>query len=279
MALPFFIDRRETPASLRRKAEELLARSDASPVIGKGQNLTGENRLNRAGPEGDFRQFRDYRPEDRPKDIDWKRSARSDATLVREREKKQQLILDLYIQNYPGMHFHSAKLPTKYETAGVIGIAFALWADRNHNPVYFRGERVSKDDLPSVILGQKSPPTAKWKKNAITVLIGDYTDPINDLEKVFSGIPSQQIVLLQILDPAELELPWHGRHIFNDGNVKSIINDADAIRRDYQSAFQAHIEALRAYCKQRGWHYGLIRSDSDAASPFSAALAFLGETR
>lgn len=278
MALPFFTDKKETPVSLRQKAEALLARSDDVPISSQGRQSSGENRLKRSGFEGDFRQFRDYRPGDRPQDIDWKRSARSDDTLVKEREKTQQRILDLYIQNYPGMHFQSSsKWPTKYETAGIIGTAFALWAARHHNPVYFWSHKIGIDELPSTILKQTTPPRPEWRKNALTILIGDYIDQMEYLEPVLSNISSPQVILLQTFDPAELDLPYHGRHFFEDGSAKTVVNDPDGIRNDYKTNLDHHLKSLQNYCRNRNWHYDLIRTDQDMVISFNRALAWIGD--
>lgn len=273
MVLSFLHDKKETPVSLRRKAEELLARSVDASQSSKGSYLSGENRLRRAGTEGDFRQFREYQIGDRPQDIDWKRSARSDDTLVREREKNQQRIIDLYIQNYPGMHFG-----TKYETAATLGLAFALWAAHKHDPVRFWGRAVKIDDLPHLMLEQKSaPPFTEWQKNSVTVLIGDYTDRIEDLSTTLFDLSAGNVILLQVLSPEELDLPYHGRHVFEDEDTKTIINNTDSIRTDYQFALQSHIQSLKDYCRKRNWHYDLIRTDQDIVPAFNRALASIGE--
>lgn len=278
MELPFFHAKKETPSSLREKAEDLLARSLDMSQETKGSFQSGENRLKRAGLEGDFRQFRNYREGDRPQDIDWKRSARSDDTLIREREKNQQRILDLYIQNYQGMHFRSSsKLPSKYEVAATLGLAFGLWASRHHDPIRFWSHKTNINDLPELILDAKNLDFHDWQKNSITVLIGDYTDPVSVLAPVLAGLPAENVLFLQILDPAEIELPYQGRHIFEDSNEKIIINHTESIRSDYQSALKAHLDDVRNYCRNRNWHYDLICTDQDLAVPFNKALASIGE--
>ena len=279
MEFPFFQPQTETPLSLHEKAEDLLARSIDLSKESKGSIRSGENRLKRAGLEGDFRQFRDYQTGDRPQDIDWKRSARSDDTLIREREKNQQRILDLYIQNYPGMHFRSSpKYPTKYEAAATLGMALGLWAARHHDPIRFWSQKTSINELAELILETNTPSFHEWQRNSVTVLIGDYTDPVSALAPVFSGISSQNVLFLQVMDKAEIDLPYQGRHIFEDGSDKIIINNTDSIRVDYQSALNSHLHDLRDYCRKRNWYYAFIRTDEDLAEPLNKALAAIGDT-
>ncbi len=280
MEFPFFQHKRETPASLRQKAEMLLARALDESRETKGSFMSGENRLKRAGFEGDFRQYRPYNDSDRPQDIDWKRSARSDDILVREREKNQQRLLDLYIQNYKGMHFSSSpKLSTKYEIASLLGLSLGLWSAKHHNPIRFWGEKTSVDDLADIMLDQNNPPLPEWTKDSITVLIGDYTDPIENIEKTLSALSANMVLFFQTLDPAEVELPFEGRHIFEDGNNKITVNYVEGLRIDYQSALNTHIENIKNYCRRHNWHYQLVRTDQDLAPILNLALAAIGDER
>ncbi|PZP56077.1 MAG: hypothetical protein DI586_04810 [Micavibrio aeruginosavorus] len=280
MEFPFFQHKRETPASLRQKAEELLAQALDESRETKGRFMSGENRLKRAGFEGDFRQYRPYNDSDRPQDIDWKRSARSDDILVREREKNQQRLLDLYIQNHGGMHFSSSpKLSTKYEISSLLGLTLALWSARHHNPIRFGSAKTSIDDLADVMLAQKQKSSPQWTKDSITVLIGDYTGPMQDIEQELSSLNSNTVLFMQILDPAELELSYEGRHVFEDGHHKITVNQAESMRNDYKSALNAHIKDLKKYCRRRNSHYQLVRTDQNLASVLNKALAAIGEKR
>ncbi len=278
MALPFFIQKRETPETLRRKAEILLARAADFPSKSGGRFSSGDNRLKRAGREGDFRQFRNYNDHDRPQDIDWKRSGRSDDILVREREKNQRRIFDIHIQNDNGMHFHSIPaIPTKYEAAGIFALGLALYARGNHESVLYNSESVNTDEMAHIILDAKTRDHFQTKRNAITILIGDFTDRIENLEKIFSSIAARHVLLLQILDPAELELPYAGRVIFENTATQATVNNVDALRSEYKAALQSHLDDIKAYAAKKQWHYDLMRSDRDFLAYFNRALKVIGD--
>ncbi len=280
MELPFFQHKRETPASLRHKAEELLSRVLDESKETSGSLMSGENRLKRAGFEGDFRQYRPYADSDRPQDIDWKRSARSDDILVREREKNQQRVLDLHIQNYAGMNFSSApRLLTKYEIGALLGLTFGLWSAHHHNPIRFNSEKTSVDELADMLLKRNETAYQQWSKDSVTVLIGDYLCPVEDIQNKLSVVASGTVLFLQVLDPAEIELSYEGHHVFEDGLNEIIVNHAQSMRSDYQSALNDHLESVKDFCRRRNWHYQLVRTDQNLAPVLNRALDAIGDNR
>ncbi len=276
MVLPVFSRKAETPETLLKKAEELLARAQKHPIIPPGAQASGDHRLKRKGHEGDFRQFRAYQPGDRPQDIDWKRSARSDDIHMREREQHQRAALTLYVPASKGMDFQSGSNLTKYETACVIALAFALQAKHHHDPVSYAGETVQPAQL-SPMLFDRIAPVLPSSSSATLVLLGDFLDEEATLERFFASIPSRKVVLLQVLDAAELDLPWQGRAVFENLSLKTTVNNVPDIREAYRRKILAHQEFLSALARRRQWHFAALRSDEDMAPAFNRALAYKGD--
>jgi len=82
-------DPASTPAALRHRAEAHA--SGYPPLMAEAEHLAatvmlGEHGRRRAGMGDEFWQYRPAQPGDALRQIDWRRSARSDAHFVRQKE-------------------------------------------------------------------------------------------------------------------------------------------------------------------------------------------------
>ena len=68
---------------------------------------------------------------------------------------------------------------------------------------------------------------------------------------------------LHVLDPAELDLPYQGRIMFEDmrGNNQTIISNAADIKSEYHQRMLRQIEDIQKLCARWGWTYVLHRTD------------------
>lgn len=126
-------------ADLRQRAG---AAADAlGPLVLSAQRLAaalapGAHGLRRAGAGDAFWQYRPAMADDAAAQIDWRRSARSDARFVREREAHSPHALLVWAGAGPGMEWAGgAGRPTKAARARLLALALALAALRG-------GERV-----------------------------------------------------------------------------------------------------------------------------------------
>jgi uncharacterized protein (DUF58 family) len=257
--------------------------------------LAGEHRQQRTGPGERFWQFRDYDPSDRPQDIDWRQSAKGDRVFIRQRERQNTQTVLLWLQGNKGMEYRSAPaLPTKREDAAVLALGTALLLTR-------RGEltglldganrpgrsgaaiQTLAEDLlhvPSAALPQ--PRGRSVPANAGVMLFGDFlTDPESTLaaiEPLAGRAPSGMIV--QVLDPAELTLPFSGRVVFEemDGRADHHVMNVESVREAYRQRIEDHCENLRQLCCRYRWHYMRhITGDEITPSLFHIWRAMSGE--
>lgn len=111
------------------------------------------------------------------------------------------------------------------------------------------------DDLPS--LRQNA---AFKNKHAHVILCGDFLSPIKDVEGTLNHLShsSSGGIVCQVLDPAELDLPYKGRWIFeDDAHDTADIANTENIRAAYNEKIAAHTSAIRAACHKYGLHYVL----------------------
>lgn len=72
-----------------------------------------------------------------------------------------------------------------------------------------------------------------------------------------------EVVLIQIYDPLEAELPPPGYYQISDGRTRlTFAANADAQRR-YRTAFAARCSALTTLCRSYGLHYLALATDAD----------------
>jgi uncharacterized protein (DUF58 family) len=230
----------------------------------------GARGLRRDGIGEKFWQFREYAPGDRPQDIDWRQSAKTDRVFIRQRERSVPQTCLFWADSSPGMDFSSSKkLPTKFESAQVISIALAILSARGGGRVGAltngrTGISQSAIDTLAHNISSGDFTGARIPKNSIVFLAGDFLEAPEIFQKKIGTIDARAgaVCVIQILDPAEIELPYDGRVIFAapDGD-RTLIQNVPDIRETYKTRMQDHIAAIQKITRARGWIYALHRTD------------------
>jgi uncharacterized protein (DUF58 family) len=268
---------------LRFGAEESAAHLDAFVACAQRaaqEVVHGMHGQRRSGAGESFWQFRPYERGDRPQDIDWRQSARGDHVFIRQRERQLAHAAWIWCAHNASMDFSSLPetLPTKQDRAQLLALSCALLMVRGGETVQMAGEaKIGRSEkqitrLASHIL--KTPtallPEAEnletLSKRAFPVLIGDFLSPIEEIEATLKMCASlaHKGVVLQILDPAELNLPYEGRILFEDpfyalsplpanrgGACPPVANVAD-IRQAYIQRIKTHLDLVSGLCRSLG---------------------------
>jgi uncharacterized protein (DUF58 family) len=118
------------------------------------------------------------------------------------------------------------------------------------------------------------PPALAPKPGADAVFLSDFMTAPEQLDKAFRAMAARGIRghLLQILDPAEENLPFSGRVEFHDpeGPRSLVIGRAQSIRDRYRRRLADHRENLEAIARRCGWSFSVHHTD---APPAPALLA------
>lgn len=247
--------------------------------------LHGNNPQRRAGSGDAFWQFREYQPGDMPRDIDWRQSAKTDRVFIRQKEQHSAQTCLIWAKRNADMTFQSegAKYSKQY-AAAVIGLTLALLHSRMGELIGFTatgraGHSEKKLQEFEQTLVEKTPeplPSAfQMPKHAHFYAISDFLEPPTEIEAAFSGhgARTQNGAFIQVLDPAELELPYEGRILFEDmqAQKRQLVSNAVDIRQEYAERVQEQIEAVRNLSMKWGWKYVLHRTDA----PFEDTLKTL----
>lgn len=249
------------PAKLAGDAQELAnglpallmdARKTAASL------MLGVHGRRRAGMGEAFWQHRELLDGETLRQVDWRRSARSDRLFVREMERESPASLHIWVDTRPSMLWRNqTSRPTKAERALVVALALAMAAKAG-------GERVSTL-LGGQVLGQEEAflealiasgscfdsqaPIDRGRQSQI-LIISDGLEPMEvwaeRLRRLSTG--AQSVLFVLIRDPDEEAFPFEGRVSFMapGGTKPVIIGQAGAAREDYQRIYRLHVEALRA---------------------------------
>ena len=243
----------------------------------------------RAGMGDSFWQYRQALPGEAATRIDWRQSARSSRAFVRETEWEAAQTVYLWHDPSASMRWRShAGLPLKAERAELLLLALAslLLRGGEHVRTLAGGTLSSQNGLarlaaqlllqPPLEAGEPGLPSSSLElpRHARIVLIGDMLAEPSRIEALFSRLSAIPVgcTVLQILDPAELSLPYEGHVRFEglEGETAVLSSRAQDLAPAYQAAVTQHQQRLAALCAGAG--FGLTRHSTDQP-PQQALLA------
>jgi uncharacterized protein (DUF58 family) len=237
--------------------------------------ILGVHGRKQAGPGESFWQYRPYTFGDSTQRIDWRRSAISDKTFIRETEWEAANTLWVWADNAPRMHFKShLSQETKRDRGMLITLAMASLAVRAHERVGALGsERLpgyGKTALvraADTLLGEKQlalPELKRVQKGSIALVTSDFLDEPEAISSRIAPLAQSGMKghLLQIVDPAEETLPYEGRILFEglDRALRYVSPKTEALRPAYEEKYLQHREAVRALAQRIGWSFSVHKT-------------------
>ena len=263
-------------------AAERVAATVAQGVHGRRRVGTGET----------FWQFRRYQPGDPASAIDWRQSAKSQRLFVRENEWEAAESVWLWRDGSASMSYRSRLAPCpKLERATLLLLAVTALLVRGGERVALLGEdrvpgsgRAALSRLAvSLLLPDGSargpetpslPGVERLPRYAQLLLIGDFLSPLAEIDALFKRFAADGVKghLLQVLDPAEEELPFVGRTQFHgfEGEGTVTIGRVESLRGDFARRLEARRAGLAALARALGWSFNSHRTDRP---PEAALLA------
>jgi uncharacterized protein (DUF58 family) len=221
--------------------------------------VMGEHGKRRAGAGDAFWQHREWSNGESTRQIDWRRSARSDRLFVRERERQVPALLQVWCDTRPSMNWRSGPdRPTKVERGLVIGLAIAIATRAGGERVCaltdaapFRDELSFSNLL--IASGQFFPSEAKAGQ---VLIVSDGLEPPEIWASRIANIRAARADVIVVLtsDTAERDFPFMGRNLFQApaGQDAIIIGRAQSAQSDYQIAYKSHVGAVEHAIKSHG---------------------------
>jgi uncharacterized protein (DUF58 family) len=264
-----FID----PAALMRiKNLQLRAK-----VVVEGV-LSGLHRSPYHGFSVEFSEYRQYTDGDDLRFLDWRLFARSDRYYIKRFEDETNLRCWLLVDLSRSMGFGSlgyAKADYAKTAAATFAYFLSLQRDavglitfdeqiQEYLPARYRPGHIHRVMLAlerslsgsATDLADALEQTAKMAaKRGLVVLLSDLLAPVDTLEKHLGYLRSRghEVVVMRVLDPAELEFRFQESAIFYDlESGKQLYVDPQTVRERYLQRFTDHAEAISRICNRLG---------------------------
>ena len=275
-------------AASRLGALHLVARTVVEGFI------SGLHRSVHHGSSVEFAQHRQYTAGDDPRHLDWKVWAKTDRLYVRQYDEETNTRLYLLLDNSASMGFQSAGI-SKLRYGCCLAAALAWLASRQKDPtglaVYdrtiqrFLAARLGPMHLRRLLTELDSLQPAgvtgtvdslRWvadriRRRSLVIVLSDLLDDPAEVIRALAGLrhKKHEILVFQLLDPAERSFPFSSERVFADLESKRRLRvDAPRIRRAYLQELDALLREYRRAFAAHGIDYELL----DTAVPFEVAL-------
>jgi uncharacterized protein (DUF58 family) len=235
----------------------------------------------------EFTEYRQYTPGDDPRYLDWKLFARSDRYYIKKFEDETNLRCFLLVDNSRSMEYGSIGF-TKATYANTLAATLAYF-------LFLQGDAVGllkfdaeiRDYLPArnrtghlrqLMLALERPAEGQAtdlggplkriveivNKRGLMILISDLLSPLEAFEKRLMSLAAcgHDVLLLHLIDPAELNFNFEGAITFQDlESGRDIYIDPVVARKEYLTRMGAHHAAVESLCQKLGAGYYRFPTD------------------
>ena len=284
------------PATSLREQAETLAEV-LPPLVTEAEHVArtvaqGLHGRRRAGMGETFWQYRRFQEGDTASSVDWRHSARTSHLYVREKEWEAAESVWIWRDGSASMDYASDFAPcSKRDRATVLALALSsllVQGGENIAPLgtgtlpatgrtafhrmahamLDRSEGTSLDSL---------PPAQHLPRYAQIVLIGDFLSPAEEIASRIRSYASEGIKghIIQVLDPAEEDLPFSGRTEFEgiEETTRLMVGRAENLRAAYHKRLATHRSHIEEAAQRLNFTFATHRTDRP---PHHALLALYG---
>ena len=264
--------------------------------------ISGQHKSPFHGFNIEFAQYRDYTPGDDLRRLDWRVFARSDRHYIKQYEEESNVKVTFVVDASASMNYQGKAALSKFDYASTLVVALAMLLTRQQDPVglvlFDEGANTTlpPDAKPSQVqviaslLEGCSPArrtdlggllrtiTNRGKRRGLMVIVSDL---LTDLDTVYDGLNrlrflGHEVMVMQVLDRDEMELPFDGPTIFTDiEGDEEVFAEPWAFRRSYQDAMNEFLAGVKKECGARGYDHARFLTDE----PLGESLSFFLHSR
>jgi uncharacterized protein (DUF58 family) len=248
----------------------------------------------------EFAEHREYAPGDDIKHVDWKVWSKTDKYYLKQYEEETNLLAYLLLDTSESMAYASGDNVSKLQYAQFVAAALAYMVIQQQDSVglatfdsqvnrYLKpsGQPSHLKELFHVMdqfpARQKSDMgvifhdlAERFRKRGVVVILSDLFD---DVPRILAGLRHfrhrrHEVVVVHILDPAELDFPFRDTTLFKGlEGLPEVLTEPHALRRAYQAEVQAFVQQVRKGCQMIDIDYVPIRTDRPLDVALSGYLA------
>ena len=262
--------------------------------------MAGEHKSPYRGFAIEFAQHREYAPGDDVRHLDWKVQAKTERYYIKQYEQETNFVAHLLLDGSESMKYGSGEI-SKLEYGKMLAacLAYLILHQRDAVALGIFDEDMqeylprsdNRDNLFKIMtrLADFEPKREtsiasvlhnmanQIRRKGIVIVISDFFDDENEIIEGlqhlrFSG---HEVVLMQVLDPYEIEFPFTGMVEF-DGleNIPKVQTRPSQIKKTYHKEFEAFRQRLREACERHQCHFVGVRTDHALDEVIANYLAF-----
>jgi uncharacterized protein (DUF58 family) len=267
--------------------------------------ISGQHRSPFHGFNVEFAEYREYTPGDDLRRLDWRVFARSDRHFIKQYEEESNVRVTFIVDASASMNYRGTAPLSKFDYASTLVVSLAMLLTRQQDPVglVLFDETAGKILPPSSTQAQiqvisdlleRCTPARKTELGGLLLSLADQfrrrnvlvivSDLFTDLSALYDGLnrlrfSGHEVLIMQVLDRDELDLPFDGPTIFHDiEGDEEIFAEPWAFRRSYQNAIQEFLDTVRTECGARGYDHVRFLTDERLGDTLSYFLHFRQET-
>ena len=263
--------------------------------------ISGLHKSPYQGYSVEFAEHRQYSPGDEIKHIDWKVYAKSDRFYVKRFEEETNLRAYILLDCSGSMGYGDGISKLDYACYLAASLAYLMLRQRDSVGLVAFDEGIRRYIPPrgepshlhvittaleeaepggeTSVAGAIHQLATRLKRRGLIILISDLLD---EPEEVIKGLKllrhrKHEVIVMHVLHPHELELPFEGMTIFRDPETgRTLKADPSAIRGEYRRRVEEFIRAYKTGCGANYIDYVLMNT----STPFDHALsAYLSRRR
>jgi uncharacterized protein (DUF58 family) len=249
----------------------------------------------------EFAEHREYAPGDDLRYLDWKVFGRTDKFYLKQFEEETNLVCSLVLDTSESMGYRSESAPLSkldYARSAAAALAYLVLQQQDSvglttfdhqvrasirpssNPSHFkeliRAMQESSAERKTAVGAIFHDLAERLRRRGIVVILSDLFD---DVETMMAGLKHfrhrrHEVILFHVLDPAELEFPFHDPTKFRGlEGWADVIVEPRALRRAYLAQFDGYQRRLQQGCRLAQIDYVLMRTDRPLELALSSYLA------
>jgi uncharacterized protein (DUF58 family) len=219
---------------------------------------SGQYARKRKGDGQDFWQYRGLGDGESTAHVDWRKSARSDALLLREREQQSQQRSYLWCDMSPSMHYRGSRAArSKAQQAYLLGATLChLAANAGDTLSLLSQGNAPRSDRAFLLAEDQRFKSDSLREDDLLFVISDFIG----FDFVQSLPP--RLIALHVQDPDEIDFPFEGHVQFEglEAEAPLLARSAASLRQEYLAAQAKLTQQIQSISK-------MMQSCSSAEAP------------
>jgi uncharacterized protein (DUF58 family) len=265
--------------------------------------FSGKHKSPYRGSAAEFADYKEYTPGDELSRLDWRVYGRTRRLYLRQFEEETDMTVYLMVDISGSMRYAGEKRSSKYLLAAKIAaaLAYLMMAQSDKAALVLFAQKVTqflapggtrrhlhrlvtelervRPALTTGIANAVQECNTLFKKRGRIVILSDFLDDTGALFDALAQFVHRkfEILLLQIVDPDELNLPAFNAAKFIDLETAETVQvDPEEIRASYQAHIRQHIDALAREADLRRIQHRLVDTQRPYLDAIEAYLGFRG---